>query len=93
MMEISLNDEIEALVWFNYLGTMDVIECHAVCHPDSRGRWLNRSIYNTIHDVMVEDSGAHACVAQVYTPLVERIWRAFGFTIHGNIATYKFKED
>lgn len=91
LMEVARGEETAALVWFSPL-TDDVIECHACTAPDQRGRWFTRTVLSNIYGI-VEHTGANAVVAQVTSPLIERIWRAVGFTVYDTIAILRIQEN
>ena len=85
LVEVSRGDDMMALFWFSPV-TDAVVECHACAAPEYRGRWMTRTVINYVYEAF-ETTGATHAVAQVVSPLVERIWRRIGFTIHGRIAT------
>jgi len=80
-----------ALVWFNTI-LPSVIECHAVSRPDVRNRWLSHELFDMISHTIKEDTGCTACVAQIHSPNVARLWKRFGFEIYPTFAILKVKE-
>ena len=85
LMEVADGDYVAALVWAHWFDGADrVLEIHACAAPDYRGRWLNRRTMECLF-YLQPYTGARALIAQTRTPMAERIWRAFGFRIVGQV--------
>lgn len=92
-MEVMKGDTLVALVWFTPCVNPKIIEAHACAHIDHRKRWLTRSVLNALWSI-VTVTDADACVAQVTSPEIGRIWQRLGFTIiePAQLAIMKLKE-
>lgn len=89
--EVERNDEPIAYVWFHEIHDK-VIECHAVAHPDSRGRWLTRELFAMIKDTIINETDCTACVAQIHHPSIARMWGRLGFVVYPHFAILKVKD-
>ena len=91
MIEVERDGELIALVWFHTLHG-SVIECHAVAHPDSRGRWLTRDLFALIKDTIINETDCSACVSQIHYPAIARMWGKLGFDVYPTFAILKVKD-
>lgn len=89
--EIERDGELEAAFWFSpvYDG---VIEAHIVARPDVRGRWLSRSLLETLKETMIEHTKCRACIAQLTNDGARRVVAALGFKLYPGIAVFDVKE-
>ena len=72
------------MVWFAPV-TDKIIEAHACAAPQWHGRWLSRGVLDQLQ-AAIDETNSDYMIAQVTSPLAERIWRRLGLTIHGSIA-------
>lgn len=91
MISVEHEDEISALVWFNYI-YKKVIECHAVSSPEVRGRWLTQDLFDMISTTIKIETDCTACIAQIHSPGVARLWKRFGFEVHKDFAILNVKD-
>ena len=83
--ELEREGDLEGVIWFSPLYAK-IIECHAVIHPDGRGRWFSRGLLHTIYKTIVTETGCTACVAQIHDPKVGKLWEQIGFTVYPSFA-------
>jgi len=90
LMEIGTETEQRAIVWFAPV-TDNIIEAHACAAPQWQGRWITRNVLDLLQTAIGETE-ADYMIAQVTSPLVERIWRRLGLEIYDTIAVLHPKE-
>ena len=83
--EVERGELLEAVIWFTPVHDT-VIECHAVVHPDSRGRWFSRGLLHSIYKTIVDETGCTACIAQIHDPSVGKLWGQIGFVVYPSFA-------
>ena len=91
MVEIDRDGDIEALVWFTTVYD-DIIECHAVAHPDARGRWLKRDVYATISNTIQEVVKPSHVICQIHSNHIAHIWTRLGFQVYPHVAILDLKD-
>jgi hypothetical protein len=85
-MEIADGEYVGALVWAHWVpGADKVIEVHAAAAAEYRGRWLTSRTLDSLFQI-VGIAGAKTIIAQITSPLAERIWRGLGFEIAAGLA-------
>lgn len=90
LMEVTYGPYVAALMWFNSIPG-GAIEGHACVGKGWSGRWLTRPVLDRLFHIL-DHTKAPACVMQVTSPLVARICRRLGFTIHTRIAILTVKD-